>query len=268
MAVSGGWVGSSAVDETGQRWISAARSTLRLPAYGGWMSEMVGRSREDVIYVSGNDHNYNYIHLQNELMNRGTTPVKIIVQGHLAAMNTGSPCFNFPAELRNEYIHLYIQSNVMGRGGDGGGSTSHGGKNGGNAINNWIGGRLRIENVGAICGGGGGGGDVGLGGNNATVAGGSGGRPLGLGGGYNYGGSGGKTNGNNASYDSPGARTGSVNYGTNMGGAGGEVGSGGEAGIASGADNQTRFPGGAAGMAVAGTTPTWINRGNIYGATV
>lgn len=44
MAVQAGWVGSQAVAETGQRWMSAARTTLRLPA-AGWMSEMVGRSK-------------------------------------------------------------------------------------------------------------------------------------------------------------------------------------------------------------------------------
>lgn len=43
-AIGGGWVGSSAVAETGQRWMSVARTTVQLGA-AGWMSEMAGKSR-------------------------------------------------------------------------------------------------------------------------------------------------------------------------------------------------------------------------------
>lgn len=43
MAVGSGWVGSQAVAETGQRWMSAAGSALRTPA-PFWMSSLVGRS--------------------------------------------------------------------------------------------------------------------------------------------------------------------------------------------------------------------------------
>lgn len=38
------WIGSSAVNETGQRWMSQARPVVRLPS-AGWMSEMAGRSK-------------------------------------------------------------------------------------------------------------------------------------------------------------------------------------------------------------------------------
>lgn len=38
-----GWIGSSAVDVTGKRWMTEARVALRLPA-AGWMSEMAGKS--------------------------------------------------------------------------------------------------------------------------------------------------------------------------------------------------------------------------------
>lgn len=48
MAVQAGWVGSSAVAETGQRWMSQARTTLRLPA-AGWMSEMVGKTKFNIV---------------------------------------------------------------------------------------------------------------------------------------------------------------------------------------------------------------------------
>ncbi|EBI1835249.1 hypothetical protein FK088_23705 [Salmonella enterica] len=43
MAVGSGWVGSQAVAETGQRWMSAAGAALRTPA-PFWMSSLVGRS--------------------------------------------------------------------------------------------------------------------------------------------------------------------------------------------------------------------------------
>lgn len=49
-AVSGGWVGSSAVNETGQRWMSAARTTLGLGA-AGWMSELVGKSKSSKMVI-------------------------------------------------------------------------------------------------------------------------------------------------------------------------------------------------------------------------
>ncbi|EAO5057048.1 hypothetical protein E8A35_26680, partial [Salmonella enterica] len=43
MAVGSGWVGSQAVAETGQRWMSAAGSALRTPV-PFWMSALVGKS--------------------------------------------------------------------------------------------------------------------------------------------------------------------------------------------------------------------------------
>ncbi|EJT8608600.1 hypothetical protein N3740_001141 [Salmonella enterica subsp. enterica serovar Newport] len=43
MAIGSGWVGSQAVAETGQRWMSAAGSALRAPA-PFWMSALVGKS--------------------------------------------------------------------------------------------------------------------------------------------------------------------------------------------------------------------------------
>lgn len=52
MPVSSGWVGSSAVAETGQRYMSAARTTLRLSA-AGWMSEMIGKSKANAIMTVG-----------------------------------------------------------------------------------------------------------------------------------------------------------------------------------------------------------------------
>lgn len=257
MAISGPWIGSQAVTETGKRWAQEQFLAVRLPA-AGWYSSLNGRSREVTIYINTANHNYNYVDLQNALYAQGTTPVRIEVTQHLASYSTLVPCFNFPADLQNEYITLYITSNVMGRGGDGATAGSRYGKPGGGAISNWIGGRLRIDNRGAICGGGGGGEGRSLNSNLSTA--GSGGRPLGLGG---TGEGRDSVNGNNASYDSPGASARNSRYDQN-GGAGGEVGSNGGNSSGNGSGEGV----GAAGMAVAGTTPTWINRGNIYGATV
>ncbi|ECU7995141.1 hypothetical protein BHM34_27495 [Salmonella enterica subsp. enterica serovar Toucra] len=43
MAIGSGWVGSQAVAETGQRWMSAAGAALRAPA-PFWLSSLVGKS--------------------------------------------------------------------------------------------------------------------------------------------------------------------------------------------------------------------------------
>ncbi|EAO3264177.1 receptor-recognizing protein, partial [Salmonella enterica] len=40
-----GWIGSSAVSVTGQRWMSAARTAVQLSAAGN-MSQLAGRSKE------------------------------------------------------------------------------------------------------------------------------------------------------------------------------------------------------------------------------
>lgn len=65
MTIGSGWVGSFAVAETGQRWMSAARTTVRLSA-AGWMSELVGKSKADAImtvgkYTNGPIVTYGYI---------------------------------------------------------------------------------------------------------------------------------------------------------------------------------------------------------------
>lgn len=56
MAIGSGWVGSQAVNETGQRWMSAARTAVRLGA-AGWMSEMVGRSTFNTYMIVGSGRN-------------------------------------------------------------------------------------------------------------------------------------------------------------------------------------------------------------------
>ncbi|EPC4780657.1 hypothetical protein Q1B84_001520 [Salmonella enterica] len=61
MAVGSGWVGSQAVAETGQRWMSAAGSALRTPA-PFWMSSLVGKSAMGVAsYVNSDGQGYDTI---------------------------------------------------------------------------------------------------------------------------------------------------------------------------------------------------------------
>ncbi|HHR4773461.1 TPA: hypothetical protein ACS55J_005293 [Salmonella enterica] len=51
MAIGVGWVGSQAVAETGQRWMSAAGSAVKVPV-PFWMSSLVGKSVMDVAYYA------------------------------------------------------------------------------------------------------------------------------------------------------------------------------------------------------------------------
>lgn len=266
MAIKAGWVGSSAVSETGQRWMSAAMQAVRLgrPAY---MSAMVGRSKE-IHYSIGANHNYNKDTLINYLKSQGSTPVVVTITGDLVSHSAGVPCLDFPSSLTNEYVTLIINSGVTvyGRGGNGSGSSGGSGDAlvrataGGNAINNGIGTRLRITNNGAIAGGGGGGGGWSIDYNFtlAGVAGGGGGRPFGTGG------RGGRGNGGNASLTAAGGKV--TVDGNNMSGAGGNVGSAGGAAVRT--SNYNASGAGAAGKAVTGNAPRWDKVGTIYGARV
>lgn len=258
MAIQAGWVGSSAVSETGQRWMSAAMQAVRLgrPAY---MSAMVGRSKE-IHYSIGASNSYNKDTLINWMKAQGSTPVVITITGNIVSQSTGVPCLDFPSSLTNEYVTLIINSGVTvyGRGGNGGSNAA--GAAGGNAINNAIGTRLRITNNGAIAGGGGGGG----GGNRGRlVFGGGGGRPFGAGGSSSNMSSGATA----GSISAPGK--GSVGVGSlsaYTGGAGGNVGAAG--GRCNTQGNGTEYNGGAAGKAVSGNAPTWNVVGTIYGSRV
>lgn len=266
MAISSGWVGSSAVSETGQRWMSAAMEAVRLsrPAY---MSAMVGRSKE-VYYSIGANHSYNKDTLINYLKSQGSTPVVVTITGDLVSSSAGVPCLDFPSSLTNEYVTLIINSGVTvyGRGGNGSGSSGGSGDAlirataGGTAINNGIGTRLRITNNGAIAGGGGGGGGWSIDYNFtlANVAGGGGGRPFGTGG------RGGRGNGGSATLTAAGGKV--TVDGNNMSGAGGNVGSAGGAAVRT--SNYNASGAGAAGKAVTGNAPRWDKVGTIYGARV
>lgn len=259
MAISGPRIGSSAFAETGQRAMSAARAAVRLVARPGRLSEMIGRSVEITITLGAN-HNYDPNDLINKLRALGSTPAKVEIVGDLVAYSTGVPCLSFPGDLPNEYVHLRINGvTLYGRGGQGGTAGVNVGQNGGHCIFNGIGGRLRIENNGAIASGGGGGGGARVGSN--LVSGGSGGRPFGpagIGEGRD------KKDGIAGTLADPGPQPPDTRYGSH-GGAGGQVGQAGASGNKVG-DQAQGYAGGQPGAAVYGSAPTWLAYGAIYGS--
>lgn len=261
MAVVGvpGWIGSSAVSETGQRWMYQAGQALRLtPPF--YMSQFAGRSVEVTITL-GSNHSYDRNDLITKLRALGSTPAVVVISGDLVAQNTGVPCLEFPSNLPNEYVHLRVNANIYGRGGQGGTAGVNVGQNGGPCILNSFGTRLRIENNAAICGGGGGGGGARVGKNLAS--GGSGGRPFGpagLGEGRD------SKNGIAGTLAAPGPQPPNTRYGSH-GGAGGDVGRAGAPGNKVG-DQAEGYVGGQPGAAVYGNAPTWIKVGSVYGSRV
>lgn len=266
MAIVGlpGWVGQSAVDETGQRWMDAAMRDVRV-AVPGWMGSMANQSKE--IYLSiGANHNYDRNTLINWMRAQGGAPVVITITGDLVSNSRGNPCLEFPSNLPNAYIQLIINSGVTvyGRGGRGGWTHSDGngnGEAGGIAIQNNAGTKLRIRNNGAIAGGGGGGGGIAYrphSGANWQDIGAGGGRPFGAAGGGGY-------SGGAASLTGAG---GGYNYGNAHSGAGGNVGAKGQNAWNDGGKVLKVGAGGNAGAAVAGNAPNWQNVGTIYGSRV
>lgn len=261
MAVVGvpGWIGSSAVNETGQRWMSQAAGQLRL-GVPCWMSQFAGRSRE-IIHTLGADHNFNGQWFRDRCFEAGSAPIVFNITGDLVSYSKDVPLFFMYGDTPNEYVQLNIHGVTMyGRGGNGWAAGAIGASDGGVCIQNDIGGRLRINNGGAIAGGGGGGGGYSQANNWAGkyVCGGGGGRPFGLGGN-----NGARWPGGNASLTSPGAggNTGTGYYA----GGGGEVGQPGQyANPGSGYSTPPTNPG----AAVAGSAPTWQNVGAIYGSRV
>ncbi|ELE0722194.1 tail fiber domain-containing protein [Escherichia coli] len=156
MAVVGvpGWIGSSAANETGQRWMSQAAGQLRL-GVPCWMSQFSGRSRE-IIHTLGADHNFNGQWFRDRCFEAGSTPIVFNITGDLVSYSKDVPLFFMYGDTPNEYVQLNIHGVAMyGRGGNGGSNGP--GSAGGHCIQNDIGGRLRINNGGAIAGGGGGG---------------------------------------------------------------------------------------------------------------
>lgn len=202
-----------------------------------WMSNMIGRSVE-IIHTLGADHNFNGQWFRDRCFEAGSAPIVFNITGDLVSYSKDVPLFFMYGDTPNEYVQLNIHGVTMyGRGGNGGSNSP--GSAGGHCIQNDIGGRLRINNGGAIAGGGG--------------------RPFGAPGGsidMQSGATGG-------TISAPGS--GSVNSIYN-GGNGGEVGSaGGRCNIRG---QGSEYNGGDAGYAVIGSAPTWINVGAIYGPRV
>ncbi|PEH74290.1 receptor-recognizing protein [Edwardsiella tarda] len=247
-----GWIGSSAVAETGERWMSAARRAVRLSP-SGWMSEMAGRSKEILVTLNGSNNGFSSTWLVEHiegLVNGNITGhvIKIVI-------TSGTTLINDPSNLEEEVIYIpdtwgactniIIENHgrILGRGGNGGGQW-RGGEPGYHAIQNDLGTKLIIRNHGIIAGGGGGGSSAHREISGGREYGGGGGAPLGLGGRAPY------ANGNNASIDNPGS-------GAEYAGKGGGWGQ-------NGANDS--YSGGKAGMAVRNKAPTWEVRGTIYGA--
>ncbi|MCK6891120.1 receptor-recognizing protein [Enterobacter kobei] len=259
MAIVGvpGWIGASAVQETGQRWMKEAGAAVRIGA-PFWMSQLAGQSKEITITLGAN-HNYDRNDLINKLRALGSTPAVVVISGDLVAQTTGVPCLEFPSNLPNAYITLRNNATIYGRGGQGGTAGVKVGQNGGPCILNSIGTKLRIENNGSICGGGGGGGGSRVGQN--LVSGGSGGRPFGAAG---IGEGRDKKDGIAGTLAAPGPQPPDTRYGSH-GGAGGNVGAAGAPGNKAG--NQAEgYAGGQPGAALYGSVPTWTKLGNIYGS--
>ena len=270
MSVSSGWVGSSAKAETGEQWMSAAATKLRITKRPFMMSEMIGRSVEInqslEIFANNAYTNASLTAAAQALASHDITNLTITVTGTIISNSAAEPCLLFGnvapwSEFKS--VHLIINNDVRvsGRGGNGGnyvaGVSAGKGAEGGVAINNGIGSKLRITNNGTISGGGGGGGGAAARTSFGVTygAGGGGGVPFGTGGTGNH------VNGGNATDTAPG---GGGSTGLAKGGAGGgiaAVGIAGTGGVASGA-------GGAAGAALSGTAPTWINKGTIQGASL
>lgn len=249
MAVQAGWVGTSAKAETGEAWMGDARVALRLPR-AGWMSEMVGLSKE-IRFVNNTNRTQVNIHT---LMGSPTEVTTYIFENNATisaatqggwALQTGS----FPAGST-----LTIVNRGFFRGGGGNSTTTTGQKGGDALILNFP---ARIDNTqGYIYAGGGGGGTFQQA-NNQITGGGGAGTPAGI-----------AARGRNDTGRNGTATT---------GGAGGSVRSGkggdlGQAGASSIGGNPT-YSGGAAGRSVVrnGHALTWLGGNNttrVKGAVV
>ncbi|MGL5582784.1 MAG: hypothetical protein ACRDCE_17710 [Cetobacterium sp.] len=272
-----GWIGSQAVNETGERWMSSARTKMRLPAVG-WMSEMANRSREIRIDLTSSNHNFdtNWLHQQMVAAAGGSWPGddaiwRIVVHGgvQLVSNHVNNQVMWLGGAIRGRVI-IENHGWIWGRGGDGGAVTgghennAQNGNPGGHAIYREGHVTLEIVNYGIIAGGGGGGGAAytfsSAGGGRHYGMGGGGGRPFGAGG---------YTSGMN--HPRPGS-AGSINggggggvggdRGESYGGGGGDIGANG----GGGSGNKASRAGGASGYAIAGGGPLAMTvQGDIRG---
>lgn len=236
MAVTKPWVGSSAKAETGMAWMGDARVALRLPR-AGWMSEMVGRSKE-IRFVNNTNRTQANIYALMGSPKEVTTyifennaTISAATQGGWA-LQTGA----FPA---GSTLTIINRGFIRGGGGNGGHIDARNGLKGGDAlILNFP---THINNSqGYIYAGGGGGAGASI-----AAGGGGAGTPVGMGG----------PNAQNGTATTGGAGAPS---GTISGGRGGDLGAAG--------GNTAAGTGGAAGRAVVrnGHALSWLggNDGN------
>lgn len=158
MAVSSGFVGSSAKKETGKEFMSEARKELRLSP-NGWMSEMIGKSTE-VRYINTVNRTQASIHalmgsptVANVYVFENTAIISAATQSGWA-LQTGA----FPA---GSTLKIINRGSIRGGGGNGGinrqNTSSTAGSAGGTAL--VLNFPTTIDNtLGSIWGGGGGGG--------------------------------------------------------------------------------------------------------------
>lgn len=239
MAVQAGWVGSSAKAETGKAWMGDARVVLRLPR-AGWMSEMVGLSKE-IRFVNNTNRTQANIY---ELMGSPKEVTTYIFENNatISAATQGGWALQTGAFPAGSTLTIINRGFIRGGGGN---STQTTGQKGGDAlILNFP---TRIDNTqGYIYGGGGGGGSAVYGGNTAVSGGGGAGTPAGIARTATY-------SGQNGTATTGGGGGGSSIH---RGGKGGDLGQAGGHAVSL----DSAYAGGAAGRSVArnGHALTWL----------
>lgn len=157
MAIRTGWVGSSAKAETGQAWMSPARTRVRLPA-AGWMSEMVGRSVEIIMRTVRDTANmdiYTYFGRPTQ-----AAPYILYIDHQMYSNSAGNPAMTTGVFPAGSTLELRIYGAIRGAGGNAqarSNSSNGTGQNGGDAL--LLNFPTKIDNSrGYIYAGGGGGG--------------------------------------------------------------------------------------------------------------
>ncbi|ARB05809.1 hypothetical protein fHeYen901_36 [Yersinia phage fHe-Yen9-01] len=289
MAIVGPWVGSSAKAETGQAWMAAAGTALRMTTPFN-MSAMIGKATEVRIVFTASNHNMNPNVLVNMIQaatgNAGPGGADLFVTinpGVQLIGAAGTFVFNFYASYFGTARSITVINHgwIFGRGGNGATANtalSHdqqqpngGGGSHGIHIQDRL--RINIDNRGVIAGGGGGGACVAIGFTPVQGAGGGGGAPFGAGGAGQNGGQ----NGGNASDTGGGGGAGAFGGLWAYSGAGGGLG-----GNGAGPTNPNNSfvvnmssRGGASGWAVVPAwfdgnngSVNWIFRGDIRGPSL
>lgn len=270
--------GDTIINETGTGNVNDAANIVRVFNRPFWMTDLIGKSKEQIINITQADHNFPYQWLIDRINETGRTGQVIVVNIHGDLVSLpGSPCLYFPAYMGDTVsITINIYAQVFGRGGDGAGTQmgqgyAPNGGNGNHAIQTEIGSKLIINNMGVIAGGGGGGAcawKANTSGSPVTCnGGGGGGRPYGAGGRTDGGDRpGNNTPGNPGTFDAPGTAV--PYYGgppSWLAGNGGDVGQSGTGVQHLDGNTMHGSSPGVTGYAVLGAGTQWINYGATYG---